>query len=194
MIVHTVESLLSESTERLVLDTNVWLDWFVFEQSADSEVMQLRQYIERQQSHPTAHHSCAIVMDAPMWEEWVDVLGREQFSVPAERQAVICAKMQNIVTMVETPSAPLPHIRCTDRDDQIFIDTALAYKASWLISKDKHLLALSSRARAWGIAVGTPEQWCAAQQNTDAPKPVMPHLNNRNTALNAADKNNMERA
>ena len=94
-----------------------------------------------------------------MWDEWVDVLGRAQFQVDSERQALILAQTQALVNWVEAPSLPFERIRCTDKDDQVFIDAALALKVDCLISKDKHLLRLRARAKKQGVVIVTPEQW-----------------------------------
>jgi predicted nucleic acid-binding protein len=60
---------------------------------------------------------------------------------------------------------PLPAIRlvCRDKDDQMFIDLALAEQATWLISRDRAVLALAKRARRVGLAILTPEAWIRQQ-------------------------------
>ncbi len=137
-----------------ILDTNIWLDWFVFEQTDDSPVAQLKGYIEQ-----GVDSQQRIVMTQAMWDEWVDVLARPQFAIDAQRQAQILAQTRALVQWVETPPTPLHRIRCTDRDDQVFIDVALACRVDWLISKDRHLLRLHNRARQWGVRVVTPQDW-----------------------------------
>ena len=137
-----------------ILDTNIWLDWFVFEQTADSPVAQLKRYIE----HGSDSRQ-RIVMSQAMWDEWVDVLARPQFAIDAQRQAQILAQTRALVQWVETPPTPRQRIRCADRDDQVFIDVALACRVDWLISKDRHLLRLHNRARQWGVRVVTPQDW-----------------------------------
>ena len=142
---------------QLVLDTNIWLDWFVFTQTPDSPIAQLQAYVAQQPERRK------LLMTQAMWDEWVDVLGRAQFKVAPERQAQILAQTRALVTMLDTLPAPLQRIRCADGDDQVFIDVALACRADFLISKDKHLLRLRNRARAWGVQVVTPEVWLKAQ-------------------------------
>ncbi|WP_310384090.1 putative toxin-antitoxin system toxin component, PIN family, partial [Roseateles sp.] len=63
---------------------------------------------------------------------------------------------------------PLPAIRlvCRDKDDQMFIDLALAEQAGFLISKDRAVLALAKRARRVGLAIMTPEAWIKQQAPT----------------------------
>ena len=137
-----------------ILDTNIWLDWFVFEQTDDSPVAQLKGYIEQ-----GVDSQQRIVMTQAMWDEWVDVLARPQFAIDAQRQAQILAQTRALVQWVETPPTPRQRIRCADRDDQVFIDVALACRVDWLISKDRHLLRLHNRARQWGVRVVTPQDW-----------------------------------
>jgi predicted nucleic acid-binding protein len=50
-------------------------------------------------------------------------------------------------------------LRCTDPDDQKFIDLALACQARWLVSRDRAVLELASRLRERGVQVVTPAAW-----------------------------------
>ena len=147
-----------------ILDTNIWLDWFVFEQADDSPVAQLKRYMAQ-----NSDSQQRIVMMQAMWDEWVDVLARPQFAIDAQRQAQILAQTRALVQWVETPPTPLHRIRCTDRDDQVFIDVALACRVDWLISKDRHLLRLHNRARQWGVRVVTPQDWLKSMAASCAP-------------------------
>ena len=137
-----------------ILDTNIWLDWFVFEQTADSPVAQLQRHIE--QDAGEVHR---VLMTQAMWDEWVDVLARPQFAIEPERQAQILAQTRALVTLLADVPPPFERIRCTDRDDQVFIDAALVHRVDWLISKDRHLLRLRNRARQWGVRVVSPQDW-----------------------------------
>ena len=150
-----------------ILDTNIWLDWFVFEQTDDSPVAQLQRHIE--QDAGAVHR---VLMTQAMWDEWVDVLARPQFAIDAQRQAQILAQTRALVQWVETPPTPLHRIRCTDRDDQVFIDVALACRVNWLISKDRHLLRLHNRARQWGVRVVTPQDWLKSVSVPSTPRSV----------------------
>ena len=150
-----------------ILDTNIWLDWFVFEQTDDSPVAQLQRHIE--QDAGAVHR---VLMTQAMWDEWVDVLARPQFAIDAQRQAQILAQTRALVQWVETSPTPLHRIRCTDRDDQVFIDVALACRVDWLISKDRHLLRLHNRARQWGVRVVTPQDWLKSVAVPRTPRSV----------------------
>ena len=98
-------------------------------------------------------------MTPAMWDEWVDVLARPQFAIEPERQAQILAQARALVTLRADVPPLFERIRCTDRDDQVFIDAALVHRVDWLISKDKHLLRLRNRARQWGVRVASPQDW-----------------------------------
>lgn len=55
-----------------------------------------------------------------------------------------------------TSSGPLV---CSDPDDQVFMDLALATRARWLVTHDRALLKLGRAARARGILVIQPSRW-----------------------------------
>lgn len=57
------------------------------------------------------------------------------------------------------PPAPL-NLRCSDPDDQIFMDLALASGARWLVTKDKALLRLARRCNSLGLAIVKPGDVC----------------------------------
>ena len=60
------------------------------------------------------------------------------------------------------PSAANP--ACTDTDDQVFIDLALAEGASWLVTRDRALLKLARRMLTRGVRVVTPARWSAEEE------------------------------
>jgi uncharacterized protein len=132
----------------IVLDTNAVLDWLLF---ADPEMQTLATAIEQGRLRWIA--------TAAMRDEFEHVLGR---GLAAERGADP-ARFE--VTWdqhcTEHPSAPpaMAPLRCTDTDDQKFLDLALAAGARWLVSRDRALLKLRSKAAALGLAIVAPGQW-----------------------------------
>ena len=65
------------------------------------------------------------------------------------------------LTVQGQPASGPRRIRCTDVDDQKFIDLALAHGVRWLVSRDKALLKLKQRLWPLGLEVLTPGDWNA---------------------------------
>lgn len=150
---------------RTVLDTNVWLDWLVFE---DPGVAPLRAAVGR--------GSLELVASLRLRDELADVLSRpalhERVRAARERRAlpglapVAAQALERFDALVHLLGACEPcGLRCADRDDQPFLDVAVAAGARWLVSKDRHLLALARRARArFGLAILPPSRFMAPGQ------------------------------
>ena len=67
---------------------------------------------------------------------------------------------QRWAKMVEAdaPAAPAA-LRCSDVDDQKFIDLAISVRAVALLSADRAVLRVARRAIAWGLAITTIADW-----------------------------------
>jgi len=133
----------------LVLDSNVVLDWFVF---GDPSVRAVATAV-------TAGQVRWIVTPA-MREELEHVLTR---SVRLSRKASIADVQAGWRRWAEPVDAPpsglvLP-LRCTDPDDQKFIDLALHAGARALLSRDRAVLKLAGRARRLGLTIQTAARW-----------------------------------
>jgi predicted nucleic acid-binding protein len=140
------------STPFIVLDTNVVLDWLVFR---DPSCAGLGQAIEGAQVRWLA--------GADMKDEWDTVLER---GVGASRQPDLGALDQIWDRHATRPghqqlasTALGRRCRCTDPDDQKFIDLALASGASWLLSRDRAVLKLAGEARKLGLQILPPSRW-----------------------------------
>jgi len=57
------------------------------------------------------------------------------------------------------PVTLVPSLRCSDPDDQVFLDLALASKAKWLVTHDRALIRLTRPARGQGLHVVRPRDW-----------------------------------
>ena len=126
--------ILGMSTPRLVIDTNVLLDLFVFE---DPRVAALHDNITSKR--------CLVFFCSEMLDEFRDVLGRAQFSLSKEDQNNILRYWQNLGTLASIEhSAP---VRCSDPDDQIFINLAFQIRPAVLYSKDLALIDLRNNLR-----------------------------------------------
>ena len=132
-----------------VLDTNVWLDWLVFSHDAIPRLQALQ-----------AVGEIDIIYTAEMFEELTDVLSRAHFKLTPEQQVNALSLMRAVAREVPA-KVPTQGVRCTDKDDQVFIDTALAYHVQCLLSKDNHLLSLRSRAAKFNVRVMTLDAWLA---------------------------------
>lgn len=133
---------------RVVLDTNVVLDWLVFD---DPRTRPLAGDIEAGRWQ--------WLRTPAMAEELLRVLAYPAIMARcADPQAVLQRAGQLChTTDASPPCAPL-NLRCSDPDDQGFIDLALAHR-SLLVSRDKAVLALRRPALAQGVHVLTPAQW-----------------------------------
>ena len=142
---------------RLVLDTNVWLDWLVFD---DAQVAPIRAAQRAGEA--------AIFIDAPCTEELRRVLDyslRKQVLAP-EAQARALAECLRVAQSVAADAAngltlpPLP--LCRDADDQKFLELARAARADYLLTKDRALLDLARRKYAHiGFRIMTPAAYLA---------------------------------
>lgn len=140
-------------TIKLVLDTNVVLDWLVFNDAAlasltdsvqDGRVVLL--------THPVAIDELHRVLNYPIMQ------------LDAQRQAGILANYQAQTVATNVPvdfslqnlhlPAGFPH--CRDPDDQVFLALAWHSQAEALVSRDKAVLALRKRTAKFGVKIMDP--------------------------------------
>ena len=136
---------------RLVLDTNVWLDWLVFD---DAALAPLKAQVARGQAE--------IVMDAACDGELVRVLGDplQKWTLDDAARSACIARFRSLVRSVDTPVAPhLP--ACRDPDDQKFLILAAGTGAHCLVTKDRDLLKLAKRRNALPFHIVTPANFNA---------------------------------
>ena len=112
---------------RVVLDTNVLLDLWVFDDPGT-----------RWLAAAIAARRVAALRTAAIDVELMDVLGRARFGLDPERQQQILAAWQ--ATSECAPAPPLAALICSDPDDQKFLDLALHARAALLFTKDRALL------------------------------------------------------
>lgn len=148
---------MSAQQPTVVLDTNVVLDWLVFDDPA-----------ARPLGLAIAQGSLRWLRTELMAEELARVLTYPAVQARAIDVAEILARAERHSQLVATaPPAP-PGLRCADPDDQGFIDLALMHPACWLISRDKAVLAVQRTAKPWGLTVATPAAWLAAREASPA--------------------------
>ena len=120
---------------KLVLDTQIWLDWLVFD---DPGVRRLRNAVHLGRSE--------IVIDAACDAELERVLAYDlgKHSISREAQLAALDHVRRLAHRVEgVVMRGLP--QCRDPDDQKFIDLAAATNADALVTKDRELLRMNKR-------------------------------------------------
>ena len=138
---------------RIVLDTNVCLDLFVFNepQSAALHVAMQRGAIE-----PVTRADCRA--------EWLRVLHYPKVLVSDANRPAIEAAFDALVHCLPdelaTVSVDVRLPRCADPDDQKFLELAQASGSRWLVSKDNELLKLAPRCTRDALFwIGLPQAW-----------------------------------
>ncbi len=128
-----------------MIDTNAWLDLYVFEDAAARPLAQALQ----------AGTVCAL-RSADTDVELDAVLRRPQFAqrCPPPRREALIARWQADARLVD-PVRPAPW-SCRDPADQRFLDLAHSAGARFLLTKDRALLALARRTRPLGLLVLAP--------------------------------------
>ena len=148
---------------RIVLDTNVCLDLFVFE---DPRCKPLADALAQGRLQAVTRADCRT--------EWLLVLAYPQFGLEPERRTACTARFDALVACIDGPddrsghgvdaaraAAALPH--CRDTDDQKFLEAARDSGATVLLTKDKALLKLAGRCRRAGLFdILQPAAWVAA--------------------------------
>jgi putative PIN family toxin of toxin-antitoxin system len=143
---------------RLVLDTNIWLDWLVFR---DPSIAPVRTAVAAGQAQicidAACHAELERVLAYPLGKRSLDAGARAACLAECRRIALVLEK-----TIGEEPRAVLP--RCRDADDQKVLEAALAARAHCLITKDQALLELArpGKARALPFRILTPQLFTSA--------------------------------
>ncbi len=132
-----------------MLDTNACLDWLVFKNPA---VCALSLAIERGEVRWLA---CACMRD-----ELEHMLGHPSLARWSPDLPMALKTFDRLATPVSEAALGAGQIlRCSDSDDQVFIDLAIAHRAQWLVTHDRALLKLARKARAQGVLILPPAQW-----------------------------------
>jgi len=138
-----------EAEPSLVADTQVVLDWLVFRDAAAMPLLEavltrrLRWLVT-----PTMRIELQHVLRHPTLARW----GHD-----AEHALTFFDQQSD---SRPDPVRPLaPRLVCSDRDDQIFIDTALAHHATWLATRDRALIKLRRKALDYGLHIVRPAEW-----------------------------------
>lgn len=140
---------MSDSTPRIVLDTNVCLALFLY---ADPACGALRGLLGSHQA----------VANAATRGEWLRMLREGQFPFDEGRRAAAGAAFDRCTRLLDLSPRALPLPRCRDPDDQKFLELARDASAVMLVTRDRELLRLARRTRRdAGFDVLTPEALAA---------------------------------
>jgi predicted nucleic acid-binding protein len=137
----------------VVLDTNAVLDWLVFHHPA----------CDGWTARFTAGAARWIVSPA-MRTELAHVLGRPALGAWQPQPDAVWGAWDRLAELREptATTGAAGRLRCTDPDDQKFVDLALAHGARWLVSRDRAVLKLARRTRLLGLEVLTPDAWAVS--------------------------------
>lgn len=142
--------------ERIVIDTNVCLDLFVFR---DPRWAALHAALRERRVEAVTRSDCR--------NEWLAVLHYDHLPLDEKSRPQATTEYDALIhciqveTLEKKQEFPLP--ACKDPDDQKFLEVARDAGATILITKDKALLKLAKRtARAGLFRIMTPDAWVAS--------------------------------
>ena len=140
-------------TKRVILDTNVCLDLFVFR---DPRWSRLLSALQTREIEAVTREDCR--------NEWLRVLDYPNLPLDTESKMQAMKEFDALIVCAapELCSTPLP--LCTDKDDQKFLELARDACADCLITKDKALLKLARKTASTGLfRIVQPNVWIALQ-------------------------------
>ncbi len=131
---------------RLVLDTNVWLDWLVFD---DPGIAAIRAAVAAKRAEVFIDAACEAELERALGYDLgktrtLDAAGRDGCLALCRR---VARRIDSAVTEAERAQLPA----CRDPDDQKFLEAALASRAGFLVTKDRALLDLARRVTHFRI-------------------------------------------
>lgn len=145
-----------DAVRRVVLDTNVLLDLWLFD---DPAVRALRSAIESRRIIALRSPACD--------DELADVLARSEFGLDEAARAAMLQRWLECSKPIDAlRAAPLA---CADADDQKFLDAAFSAGADALLTRDNALLCLACRAARAGLRILRPADFSALDASGRGP-------------------------
>jgi putative PIN family toxin of toxin-antitoxin system len=138
---------------RLVLDTNVWLDWLVFR---NPDVLPIKAGVRA----GAAEVFMALACEQELERVLAYPLGKA--TLEAGAQAECLEECRRTVRWLDGPSGKdAPHLPvCRDPDDQKFLELARDCGADFLVTRDRALLVFARRKyQSLSFRVVTPRQF-----------------------------------
>lgn len=140
---------------RVVIDTNVCLDLFVFR---DERYQPLLGALREGRLQAVTNATCR--------KEWIFILDYPHLPLDETGKAAVVAEFDALINKVDDSKRDdiiLPV--CKDKEDQKFLELARDSHASLLLTKDKALLKLAKRNARMGLfAILSPDQWLVLMQ------------------------------
>ncbi len=144
------QPLAAQQIARVVLDTNAALDWLIFRNPASIPL-----------GNAIANGGLRWLTSPSLRAELSHVLARGVVNEWATDFTFLWDTWN--AHAIELPDPPEHHgharMRCTDPDDQKFIDFAVAHQAQWLLTRDRAVLKLRKRALSLGLVIAEPQSW-----------------------------------
>ncbi|HEV7856164.1 MAG TPA: putative toxin-antitoxin system toxin component, PIN family [Herminiimonas sp.] len=151
--------------KRVVLDTNVCLDLFVFR---DPRWATLHEALKSGELEAITRDDCRT--------EWQIVLRYPHLKLDDEHRLRVAEEFDTLIRCDPMSKAPdeekikLPI--CKDKDDQKFLELSRDIQAHVLITKDKALLKLAGKTRRNGLfLIMTPDAWTREHTASTVPPP-----------------------
>ncbi|HZW14287.1 MAG TPA: putative toxin-antitoxin system toxin component, PIN family [Noviherbaspirillum sp.] len=144
--------------KRIVIDTNVCLDLFVFR---DPRWATLHAALRARTIEAVTRDDCRT--------EWLKVLEYKHLPLDSQSRPAVAAEFDDLITCIDSGASEInSSVRlplCSDPDDQKFLELARDAGAQTLITKDKALLKLGRKTAREGLfSIVTPEKWSADSQ------------------------------
>ncbi|MBV7534395.1 putative toxin-antitoxin system toxin component, PIN family [Duganella sp. sic0402] len=139
--------------KKVVIDTNVCLDLFVFN---DTRWSKLVSAIENGKIEAVTRADCR--------DEYNIVLHYKHLPLDDDSRPLAAARFDALIKVVAPPESGIKLPVCSDKADQKFLEIARDAQAEVLITKDKALLKLARRLEREGMfKVMLPEKWIALE-------------------------------
>ncbi len=141
--------MIPASAQRIVIDTNVCLDLFVFK---DPRWAVLLAALEDGSVEAVTRSDCR--------DEYLVVLHYKHLPLDDDSRPHAAARFDALIKVVAPNPRPVRLPVCTDKDDQKFLELARDAEAAVLITKDKALLKLGKKTVQAGMfKIMLPENW-----------------------------------
>jgi predicted nucleic acid-binding protein len=146
------------SAPLVILDTQVVMDWLIFDEPSLSTLIGA---VMSERLHWTA--------TTAMKAELLHVIGRGVVARYAPDLTRVHEAFERHCRFVDEPVLGMARPRCSDADDQKFIDLGLALAATQptsLISRDRAVLKVAKRAAKLGLPILSPAAWLKLNTTT----------------------------